>query len=430
MLTALCWGALAAPAHADDYADVQRLQAQGQGEQALAKADAYIAGKPRDPQMRFLRAVILSKQGRTTEAIQAYNQVTQDFPELAEPYNNLAGLYAQQRDYDKARVALETALQRNPGYAVASENLGDVYLRLAAQSYVRARQINPADRSIEPKLAALRQVIESHRLSPASLSSPAGAGQAAGGNAASVADRTPRAGDVSDTGGATGGGGLSASGQAPGPDNSNAFTGEPFRPNDPSTASTTNDAAEVDGSSAMNRAAVETDDAFADDRPRAYRYRSYAARHTAQARRLSAAGRASKARASSVADHAARDQAEDSFVTARAAKEKGFRVSRQAVEAKDTLVAGRAARAKAEDAPVTARVAKEKGSRVSRQAAEAKETLVAGPVSKAKKLLVAGRAAKEKVKAKDSSAARHGKSSAAVRTKSGGSSKVAMPAVR
>ena len=121
-------------AHADDYADVNQLLRQGKASEALAKADAYIAGKPRDPQMRFLRGVILSEQGKQADATVAFTQLTQDFPELPEPYNNLAALYAAQSQFEKARVALEMAIRLNPNYATAYENLGDVHLRLAAQS--------------------------------------------------------------------------------------------------------------------------------------------------------------------------------------------------------------------------------------------------------------------------------------------------------
>ena len=108
-----------------------RCCARARPTEALAKADAYIAGKPRDPQMRFLRGVILTEQGKQAEAIAAFTQLTQDFPELPEPYNNLAVLYAAQSQFDKARAALEMAIKLNPDYATAHENLGDVYARLA-----------------------------------------------------------------------------------------------------------------------------------------------------------------------------------------------------------------------------------------------------------------------------------------------------------
>ena len=103
------WGSAA---YANDYDDVNTLLRQGKSNEALAKADAYIAGKPRDPQMRFLRGVILTEQKKQNEAIAAFTQLTQDFPELPEPYNNLAALYAAQSKFDQARAALAAFLMR------------------------------------------------------------------------------------------------------------------------------------------------------------------------------------------------------------------------------------------------------------------------------------------------------------------------------
>jgi Flp pilus assembly protein TadD len=145
-------------ARADQYADVNALLRQGRADEALAKADAYIAGKPRDPQMRFLRGVILTEQGKPADATSAFVALTQEFPELPEPYNNLAALYAAQSQFGKARDALETAIKLNPSYATAHENLGDVYVRLAAQSYGRAQQLEKSNTTVAPKLALLREV--------------------------------------------------------------------------------------------------------------------------------------------------------------------------------------------------------------------------------------------------------------------------------
>src|SRR4051812_20088616 len=156
-LAALC--ALPHVAFADDYADVNRLVGARQYDQALAKADQYLAAKPRDPQMRFLRGVVLAESGKRDQAIEAYTQLTQEYPELPEPYNNLAVLYAQQNEYGKARDALEGAVRANPNYATAHENLGDVYAKLAGQSYARAQQIDPANVSAPPKLALVRQLL-------------------------------------------------------------------------------------------------------------------------------------------------------------------------------------------------------------------------------------------------------------------------------
>lgn len=151
----------AGTALADDYADVSALLRAGKAAEALDKADRYIAGNPRDPQMRFLRGVILSEQGKPQDAADTFVKLTQDYPELPEPYNNLAVIYAAQGQLDKARDALDNALRLNPNYAVAHENLGDVYVRLAARQYSRAQSFASTSSSVAPKLALVRQLVDS-----------------------------------------------------------------------------------------------------------------------------------------------------------------------------------------------------------------------------------------------------------------------------
>jgi hypothetical protein len=108
---------------ADEVADVQKLLASSKNVEALQKADQFLTAKPRDPMMRFLRGISLSQAGRNAEAITAFQKLTEDYPELPEPFNNLAVLYAQQGQYDKSRTALEMAIRTNPSYATAYENL-------------------------------------------------------------------------------------------------------------------------------------------------------------------------------------------------------------------------------------------------------------------------------------------------------------------
>ena len=159
--SALRWLVLAAAlyvpaAFADEYDDVNALVRAGQLPQALVKADLYLAGKPRDPQMRFLKGVIQSESGKPADAIATFTKITQDYPELPEPYNNLAVLYASQNQFDKARASLEMAIRTNPSYATAHENLGDVYARLASQAYSKALQLDGGNSAVPPKLALIR----------------------------------------------------------------------------------------------------------------------------------------------------------------------------------------------------------------------------------------------------------------------------------
>lgn len=144
--------------YADDYAEVSQLMRAGKFTEALNKADQYLATKPRDPQMRFLKGVIQRDTGKTAEALSTFTRLTEDYPELPEPYNNLAVLYAGQSQFDKARVALEMAIRTNPSYSTAHENLGDVYAKLASQAYNKALQLDSNNPAVPPKLALIREL--------------------------------------------------------------------------------------------------------------------------------------------------------------------------------------------------------------------------------------------------------------------------------
>ena len=145
---------------ADDYAPVSQMLRAGRAAQALAQADRYLATRPNDPQMRFLRAQALHDTGRIDEAMATYLRLTQEHPELPEPHNNLAVLLAGRHQLEAARAALEAALRANPSYATAHENLGDIQLRLALQSWARARELDPGLSTVAPKLAAARALLQ------------------------------------------------------------------------------------------------------------------------------------------------------------------------------------------------------------------------------------------------------------------------------
>ncbi len=149
------FGAPFAP-YVDDYTKVTKLVSAKQLKEALVDADRYLEGKPKDPQMRFIKGVILTEMGQSADAISLFTTLTQDYPELPEPYNNLAVLYAAENQFVQARIALEMAIRTNPSYATAHENLGDVYVKLASQSYSKALELEPTKTTVQPKLALIR----------------------------------------------------------------------------------------------------------------------------------------------------------------------------------------------------------------------------------------------------------------------------------
>ncbi|MGQ0655832.1 MAG: nuclear transport factor 2 family protein [Betaproteobacteria bacterium] len=146
-------------ANADDLQDASKLFKAGQAQQALERVNRVLAQKPKDPQARFLKGVILTEQGNAKEAIEIFTRLTQDFPELPEPYNNLAVIYASQGQYDRARQALEQSIRTHPSYATAYENLGDVYAKLASQAYGKALQLDAGNTVAQNKLALVRDLV-------------------------------------------------------------------------------------------------------------------------------------------------------------------------------------------------------------------------------------------------------------------------------
>ena len=151
--------ALAPAAQADPLQDIGKQIKQGQHAQALEQIDKYLAGKPKDAQGRFLKGIVLTEMNKPNEAIAVFSKLTEDFPELPEPYNNLAVIYAKQKQFDKAKQALEMAIRTRPSYATAHENLGDIYARLASQAYDKALQIDSSNPTAQKKLALIRDLM-------------------------------------------------------------------------------------------------------------------------------------------------------------------------------------------------------------------------------------------------------------------------------
>ncbi|CAN5444674.1 hypothetical protein BH09PSE6_BH09PSE6_07440 [soil metagenome] len=152
---------------ADDVQDIDRLLAVQKYDEALTKIDAGLAARPRDPQLRFLRGITLQDQAKLDDATAVFTALTQDYPELPEPYNNLAVIYAANADYEKARVSLETAVRLSPTYSVAYENLGDVHVRLAEAAYARVGRLDSANAAAQRKLRLTRELLTSTPPAPA-----------------------------------------------------------------------------------------------------------------------------------------------------------------------------------------------------------------------------------------------------------------------
>ncbi|TSE31011.1 putative PEP-CTERM system TPR-repeat lipoprotein [Tepidimonas thermarum] len=163
----VAWGQAGAGGGADGttisgaatYAEVQRLIANREWVLARQRLEHWLQSHDSDPQARLLLGVVLAGQGDSAGAQRLYEQLTQAYPELPEPYNNLAVLHAAAGRLPEARAALEWALRFHPDYAVAHRNLGDVYAQLALGHWQRALALQPDTPGLGARAAALRRLL-------------------------------------------------------------------------------------------------------------------------------------------------------------------------------------------------------------------------------------------------------------------------------
>ena len=148
----------ASTSYADELKDISKMAENGQQAAALERINTYLAANPKDAQAMFMKGIILAESGKREEAIKAFTDLTEKYPNLPEPYNNLAVLHADAGQYDKAKKALETAIKTHPSYATAHENLGDIYARMASEAYDKALQLDGGNTRAQSKLSLIKDL--------------------------------------------------------------------------------------------------------------------------------------------------------------------------------------------------------------------------------------------------------------------------------
>lgn len=152
------WSPELTPAPRTEAAEIADLMRAGKSAQALKRADAFLEARPRDLQVRFLRAIVLIDEGRSEEATPVLERLTEEFPELPEPYNNLAVLAASKGGLERAERLLQQSLSAQPNYITAQENLGDLYAAMSAAAFERAARLDPSSAALKTKLALARDL--------------------------------------------------------------------------------------------------------------------------------------------------------------------------------------------------------------------------------------------------------------------------------
>jgi len=158
--TLTCLLFLGTPVGASTLPEIRALAADQHYAQALKELDAFLGDNPDDVEARLFKGVILTRQGNIDEAIATFDELSKDRPELPEPLNNLAVLYAAQGRYDDSRAVLLRAIELEPRYDTAQENLGDVYAKLANIAYERAFTLNKNNSSARDKAGWMARVLD------------------------------------------------------------------------------------------------------------------------------------------------------------------------------------------------------------------------------------------------------------------------------
>ncbi|MBF0273279.1 MAG: tetratricopeptide repeat protein [Magnetococcales bacterium] len=152
---------------AESLDDIYAMADRKEFDTALKRLNTFLNEHPQDAQGRFLKGLILTETKQRDQAITVFQQLSKDFPELPEPYNNLAVLYAEQGHFDKAQEALTQAVKAHPNYATAHENLGDIHAKMASQSYARALKLNQGNQVLASKLNKVKTLFsEGHAEAP------------------------------------------------------------------------------------------------------------------------------------------------------------------------------------------------------------------------------------------------------------------------
>jgi len=135
--------------------EVEALIAKGKLQRALSTTNKQLAKDKSNVNLLFLKGLILTKKNELEQAKSVFIALSKDHPELPEPYNNLAVIYAAQGDFDNARQALQDAINTHPSYATAHENMGDIYAKMASRAYNQALQLDKDNETAREKLSLI-----------------------------------------------------------------------------------------------------------------------------------------------------------------------------------------------------------------------------------------------------------------------------------
>lgn len=141
-----------------DVKQIQGLIAEAKFDQALTETKAILAKDPDNVQALFMKGLIHTRTNQLKDAEETFLFLSNNNPDLPEPYNNLAVIYASQGEFEKAREALQKAINTHPSYATAHENIGDIYAKMASQAYNQALELDNSNIAAREKLSLINEL--------------------------------------------------------------------------------------------------------------------------------------------------------------------------------------------------------------------------------------------------------------------------------
>ncbi|WP_298081106.1 tetratricopeptide repeat protein [uncultured Cardiobacterium sp.] len=138
------------------YAQAQSMAENGNPRGALKQLETRLSTHPEDSRAAYLKGLVLMQLGRGDEAERWYKMMQANFPDLPQPGNALAVIYAGRGDLPAAEAALRALLEKHPDHTSARVNLARLYVQMAQTEYEKALKEQPDNAMIARKLEALK----------------------------------------------------------------------------------------------------------------------------------------------------------------------------------------------------------------------------------------------------------------------------------
>ena len=138
------------------YAQAQSMAENGNPGGALRQLETRLATNPQDSRAAYLKGLVLMQLGRGEEAERWYKMMQANFPNLPQPGNALAVIYAGRGDLPAAELALREVLAKHPEHNSARVNLARLYVQMAQAEYEKALKATPDNAMIARKIEALK----------------------------------------------------------------------------------------------------------------------------------------------------------------------------------------------------------------------------------------------------------------------------------